>query len=161
MNPLQSFGYEKAVLAVDPTQFDRGFKNGPRNLAQCKTYQIQGRSVLFIVEHNKREIIDKLCRNNHKRRIILRNDNASSHTAKQTNKFLKGKDVELMINPAFALAPCDFVFFALIKNQLRGQRFLSPEEAVEEYEKDVSKHCDVEANRMQSDCNLVHHLVQM
>ncbi|GBP09749.1 hypothetical protein EVAR_81038_1 [Eumeta japonica] len=37
--------YEKVVLAVDPTQFDGGSKNGPYHLVQCHAYQIQGRSV--------------------------------------------------------------------------------------------------------------------
>ncbi|GBO99583.1 hypothetical protein EVAR_729_1 [Eumeta japonica] len=42
------------------------------------------------------EVIDELRKNNSKRRIILYHDNASSHAAKQTNKFLKEKNVELM-----------------------------------------------------------------
>ncbi|GBP42039.1 hypothetical protein EVAR_95038_1 [Eumeta japonica] len=41
-----------------------------------------------------------------------------------------------MSNPAHSpdLAPSDFFLFAKIKNQLRGQRFSSPEEAAEVYE---------------------------
>ncbi|GBP51179.1 hypothetical protein EVAR_98003_1 [Eumeta japonica] len=35
--------------------------------------------------------------------------------------------------------PCDFFVFTKIMNQLRGQRFSSPEKAVEEYEKYVSE----------------------
>ncbi|GBP32320.1 hypothetical protein EVAR_25574_1 [Eumeta japonica] len=47
------------------------------------------------------EVIDELRKNNRKRHIILHHDNASSHTAKQTNEFLKGKNVKLMSNPAY------------------------------------------------------------
>lgn len=87
------------------------------------------------------EVIDELRKNNRKRRIILHHDNASSHTARQTNDFLKAKNVELMSHPAYSpdLAPCDFYLFPKIKNQLRGKRFSSPDEAVEEYEKHVSE----------------------
>ncbi|GBP49887.1 hypothetical protein EVAR_29500_1 [Eumeta japonica] len=46
------------------------------------------------------EVIDELRKNNLKRRILLNHDNASSHMAKETNKFLKEKNVELMSNPA-------------------------------------------------------------
>ncbi|GBP19424.1 hypothetical protein EVAR_15772_1 [Eumeta japonica] len=51
------------------------------------------------------EIIDELRKNNH--------NNASSHTAKHTNKLLKEKNLELMSNPAYIpdLAPCDFFDF--------------------------------------------------
>lgn len=46
-----------------------------------------------------------------------------------------------MSHPAYSpdLAPCDFYLFPKIKNQLRGKRFSSPDEAVEEYEKHVSE----------------------
>ncbi|CAH1973393.1 unnamed protein product [Acanthoscelides obtectus] len=50
------------------------------------------------------------------KRIILHQDNASSHTAQKT----KHPD----------LSPNDFFTFPKIKNRLRGQRFQSPEEAV-------------------------------
>ncbi|GBP45175.1 Mariner Mos1 transposase [Eumeta japonica] len=51
-------------------------------------------------------------KNNRKRRMILSHDNASSHTAKQTNKFLKEKNVELKKNAVYSpdLGPCDFLF---------------------------------------------------
>ncbi|GBP47612.1 hypothetical protein EVAR_30326_1 [Eumeta japonica] len=79
------------------------------------------------------EVIDKLGKNKHKRRIISHHDNASSHTAKQTNTFLRKKNEELMSNLAYSpdLASSES---QKIKNQLRGQRFSSPEKAVEEYE---------------------------
>ncbi|GBP32348.1 hypothetical protein EVAR_25603_1 [Eumeta japonica] len=48
------------------------------------------------------ETIDELRKNNRKRRIILHHDNASSHTAKQTNKCVNEKNVELMSNPSYS-----------------------------------------------------------
>ncbi|GBP04575.1 Mariner Mos1 transposase [Eumeta japonica] len=82
------------------------------------------------------EVIDDLRKNNRKRPIILHHDNASSHTAKHTNIFLKEKNVELMSELAYSpdLALCDF-FFAKIKNQFRGQQFSPLEEFVKEREK--------------------------
>ncbi|GBP22300.1 hypothetical protein EVAR_22586_1 [Eumeta japonica] len=43
---------EKAVLAMDPTQFDLSSKNGPRHLVQCHAYQIQGKGAKCAVGHN-------------------------------------------------------------------------------------------------------------
>ncbi|GBP67760.1 Mariner Mos1 transposase [Eumeta japonica] len=70
---------------------------------------------------------------------MLHHVNTIFQAAKRTNKFLKEKNVELMSNAAYSpdLPPCDFYLFAKIKNQLRDQRFSSPEEAVKEKEKDV------------------------
>ncbi|GBP08481.1 Mariner Mos1 transposase [Eumeta japonica] len=86
-------------------------------------------------------VIEELRKNNRKRQIILRHDNVSSHTAKQSNKFLKEENLELMSNSAYSsdLAPFDLILFTKIKNQLRGQPLSSPEGAVEEYEKHVSE----------------------
>ncbi|CAH1999396.1 unnamed protein product [Acanthoscelides obtectus] len=58
---------------------------------------------------------------NPERRIILHQDNASSHTAQKTRQYLTE------VNPD--LSPNDFFTFPKIKNRLRGQRFQSPEEA--------------------------------
>ncbi|GBP63520.1 hypothetical protein EVAR_45680_1 [Eumeta japonica] len=53
--------------------------------------------------------------------------------AKQKNK-LKEKNIQFMSNLVYNLdlAPCGFFLLAKIRHQLRGQRFSSPEEAVEE-----------------------------
>ncbi|GBP75108.1 hypothetical protein EVAR_89810_1 [Eumeta japonica] len=69
------------------------------------------------------EGIDELRKINRKRRIILHRD-ASSHMAKETNKFSKEKDVELTINPAYSpdLTSCDFLLFAKIKNHYTRSR---------------------------------------
>ncbi|GBP37488.1 hypothetical protein EVAR_79421_1 [Eumeta japonica] len=46
------------------------------------------------------EVIGEHLKNNRKPCIILHHDNAGSQTSKQTNKFLKEKNVELISNPA-------------------------------------------------------------
>ncbi|CAH2002088.1 unnamed protein product [Acanthoscelides obtectus] len=66
-------------------------------------------------------------------RIILHRDNASSHTAQKTRQYLTEENVELLDHPPYSpdLSPSDFFTFPKIKNSLRGQRFQSPEEAVD------------------------------
>ncbi|CAH1972456.1 unnamed protein product [Acanthoscelides obtectus] len=65
------------------------------------------------------------------RKIILHQDNASSHTAQKTRQYLTEENVELLDHPPYSpdLSPNDFFTFPKIKNRLRGQRFQSPEEA--------------------------------
>ncbi|GBP81394.1 hypothetical protein EVAR_52656_1 [Eumeta japonica] len=76
-------------------------------LENCRTVNSDRYTTICMLE-----VIDelRLFKNNRKRRIILRHDNASSQTAKQTNKFLNKENVELMSNPAYSLhlASCDF-----------------------------------------------------
>ncbi|CAH1985525.1 unnamed protein product [Acanthoscelides obtectus] len=69
---------------------------------------------------------------NPERRIILLQDNASSHTAQKTRWHLTEENVELLDHPSYSpdLSPNDFFTFPKIKNRLRGQRFQSPEKAV-------------------------------
>ncbi|CAH2006145.1 unnamed protein product [Acanthoscelides obtectus] len=64
-----------------------------------------------------------LRRINPERRIILHQDNASSHTAQRTT------------HPD--LSPNDFFTFPKIENTLHGQRFQSPEEAVDAFKNAV------------------------
>ncbi|CAH1997676.1 unnamed protein product [Acanthoscelides obtectus] len=66
-------------------------------------------------------------------RIILHQDNASSHTAQKTRQYLTEENVELLNHPPYSpnLSPNDLFTFPEIKNRLRGQRFRSPEEAVD------------------------------
>ncbi|GBP35578.1 hypothetical protein EVAR_17440_1 [Eumeta japonica] len=54
------------------------------------------------------EVIDELRKNNRKRRITLHHDNASSPTAKHTNKFLKEKKCRTYEQYSLDLAPCNF-----------------------------------------------------
>ncbi|CAH1953833.1 unnamed protein product [Acanthoscelides obtectus] len=72
-------------------------------------------------------------------RIILHQDNASSHTAQKTRQYLTEENVELLDHPPYSpdVSPNDLFTFPKIKNRLRGQRFQSPEEAVDAFENAV------------------------
>ncbi|CAH2014487.1 unnamed protein product [Acanthoscelides obtectus] len=69
------------------------------------------------------KVITELRKINPERRIILHQGSASSHTAQKT------------IHPD--LSPKDLFTFLKIKNRLRGQRFQSPEEAVDAFKNAV------------------------
>lgn len=71
--------------------------------------------------------------------IIFHHDNASSHTSAQTKTFLDAQNIELMGHPPYSpdLAPNDFFLFPHIKKKLRGQRFSTPEEAVDAFKTHV------------------------
>ncbi|CAH1971312.1 unnamed protein product [Acanthoscelides obtectus] len=71
-------------------------------------------------------------------RISIR-DNASSHAAQETRQYLTEENVELLDHPPYSpdLSPNDFFTFPKIKNRLRGQRFQSPEEAVDAFKNAV------------------------
>lgn len=81
------------------------------------------------------EVITELRSGNSTRRVILHQDNASSHTARRTKDFLDQENVELMSHPPYSpdLSPNDFFTFPRIKDLLRGQRFPDPEDAVEAF----------------------------
>lgn len=84
-------------------------------------------------------VFDEIRKNNQKRRIILHHDNASSHTARQTNDYLKEKNIEIMSHCPYSpdLSPNDFFLFPNVKQKMRGQRFSSPQEAVEAFQNHV------------------------
>ncbi|CAH1993525.1 unnamed protein product [Acanthoscelides obtectus] len=83
--------------------------------------------------------VTELRRINTERRIILHQDNASSHTAQKTRQYLTEENVELLDHPSYSpdLSPDDFFTFPKIKNRLRVQRFQSPEEAVDAFKNAV------------------------
>lgn len=85
------------------------------------------------------EVFGEIRKTNGRRRITLHHDNASSHTSAQTKEFLSGQNVELMGHPAYSpdLAPNDYFLFPFVKNKLRGQRFSTPEEAVDAFKTHV------------------------
>ena len=58
----------------------------------------------------------------------------------QTSAYLDGQNIELMGHPPYSpdLAPNDFFLFPYVKNKLRGQRFSTPEEAVDAFKSHVS-----------------------
>ncbi|CAH1987661.1 unnamed protein product [Acanthoscelides obtectus] len=82
------------------------------------------------------KVITELRKINHERRIIL---HASSHTAQKTRQYLTEENVELLDHPPYSpdLSPNDCFTFPKIKNRLRGQRFQSPEEAVDAFKNAV------------------------
>ncbi len=61
---------------------------------------------------------------------ILVDDNASVHTADETEQFLHQVKMEKGPHPAYSpdLAPCDFFLFPTLKRQLRGRRFNTVDE---------------------------------
>ena len=81
------------------------------------------------------QVITVLRETNPHRRIILHHDNASSHSARETIRFLEMQNVELLDHPPYSpdRRPNDFFTFPKIKNVMRGQRFQSPEEAVDAF----------------------------
>lgn len=87
------------------------------------------------------KVIDEIRKNNRKRRIILHHDNASSHTARLTIDYLKEKSVEIMTHCPYSpdLSPNDFFLFPTVKQKMRGQRFSTPQEAVEVFENLISE----------------------
>ncbi|CAH1955245.1 unnamed protein product [Acanthoscelides obtectus] len=70
------------------------------------------------------KVIIELRKINSERRIILHQDNASSHTAQKTRQYLTEENVELLDHPPYSpyLSPNDFFTFPKIKNRLRDQR---------------------------------------
>ncbi|CAH1992737.1 unnamed protein product [Acanthoscelides obtectus] len=71
--------------------------------------------------------------------FILHQDSASSHTAQKTRQYLTEENLELLAHPPYSpdLSPNDFFTLSKIKNRLRGQRFQSPEEAVDAFKNAV------------------------
>jgi [histone H3]-lysine36 N-dimethyltransferase SETMAR len=69
------------------------------------------------------------------RGMLLHHDNVSSHQSIKTREFFELKSIKTLPHPSYSpdLAPCDFFLFPLIKKDMRGTRFSSPEDAVEAY----------------------------
>ncbi|CAH1999878.1 unnamed protein product, partial [Acanthoscelides obtectus] len=88
------------------------------------------------IDLNEQRTLRKI---DHERRIILHQDNASSHTAEKTRQYLTEENVELLNHLPYSpdLSPNDLFTFPKIKNRLRGQRFHSPEEAVDAFKNAV------------------------
>ncbi|CAH2000823.1 unnamed protein product [Acanthoscelides obtectus] len=83
------------------------------------------------------KVITQLRKINPERRIILHQDNASSHTAQKTRQYLTEENAELLDHPPYSsdLSPNNFFTFPKIKNRLRGQRFQSPDLPANEWNK--------------------------
>ncbi|CAH2000879.1 unnamed protein product [Acanthoscelides obtectus] len=69
------------------------------------------------------KVITELRKINPERRIILHQDNASSHTAQKTRQYLTKENVEFLDRPPYSpdLCPNDFFTFPKIKNRLREE----------------------------------------
>ncbi|KAG4070573.1 hypothetical protein HA402_011960, partial [Bradysia odoriphaga] len=87
------------------------------------------------------QVFVEIRKTNRRRRITLHHDNASSHASAQTSEFLSTNKIELMGHPPYSpdLAPNDFFLFLTIKKKLRGQRFATPEDAVDAFKTHVLK----------------------
>lgn len=85
------------------------------------------------------EVFGEIRKTSRRRRIILHHDNASTHTSAQTSEYLASENIELMGHPPYSpdLAPNDFFLFPNIKKKMRGQRFSTPQEAVEAFKTHV------------------------
>lgn len=73
-------------------------------------------------------VFEKIRQNRLRSRIILYQDNASSHNAEETTQFLVTAHVQLMTHPpySFDLVLCDFFLFPYIKDKMRGSKFNTP-----------------------------------
>ena len=78
-------------------------------------------------------VFPEIRKTNHRRRIIVHHDNASSHTLAQTTAFLSTQNIDLMSHPPYSphLTLNDLFLFPYVKNKMRGQRFSTTEEAVD------------------------------
>ena len=65
----------------------------------------------------------------------IRKFNTRFHTMGQTTAFLSTENIDLMNHPPYSadLAPNDFFLFPYVKNKMTGQRFSTPEEAVDAF----------------------------
>ena len=75
------------------------------------------------------------------RRLLLHHDNASVHSAKATVQFLEESRVQTIGHPPYSpdLAPCDFYLFPMVKEKLRGRKFPTPNDAVDEFQRVVEE----------------------
>lgn len=105
-------------------------------LEECKTVNSEWYTTICLPD-----VIGKIRKINRRGQIILHHDNADSHTTTRIMEFLTPQNVELMDHPPNSpdLAPNDFYLFPYVRNKLRGQRFSTPEEAVETFKTHVSE----------------------
>ncbi|CAH1966070.1 unnamed protein product [Acanthoscelides obtectus] len=92
------------------------------------------------------KVITELRKIKPKRRIILHQCNASSHTDQKTRQYLTEENVEILDHPSYSpdLSPKDFFIFPKTKNRLCGQRFQSPKKSVDAFKSAV---LDLPANK--------------
>ena len=80
-------------------------------------------------------VFQEIRKTNRRRQHSLDHDNASSHTSAQTTAFLSTQNIDLMSHPPYSpdLSPNDNFLFPYVKIKRRGQRFTTPEEAVDAF----------------------------
>ena len=71
-----------------------------------------------------------------RRQITFHHENTSSPTSAQTTAFLSTQNINLMSHPP-DLAPYEIFLFPYVKNKTRGQRFSTPEEAIDAFRMQV------------------------
>ena len=103
-------------------------KTGP--LEQRRTVNSEWYTTIYLPV-----VFQKIRKPNRRRRITFHQDNASSHTSIQTTAFLSTQNIDLMTHPPYSpdLAPNYFFLFPYVKNKMKGQRFSTPEEAVDAF----------------------------
>ncbi|CAH1985567.1 unnamed protein product [Acanthoscelides obtectus] len=111
----------------------------PENKRQSTVWVFQDEETTRKVIRSRSVSKKRLRKIKPERRIILHQDNASSHTAQRTRQYLTEENMKLLDHPPYSpdLSPTDFFTFPKIKNRLRGKRFQSPEEAVDAFKNAV------------------------
>ncbi|CAH1964776.1 unnamed protein product [Acanthoscelides obtectus] len=129
-----------------------------RQSAPTKVIRSRRVSKKMVATFVSKAIITELRKINPERRIILHQDNASSHTVQKTRQYLTKENVELLDHPPYSpdLSPNDFFTFQKIKNRLRRQRFQSPEEAVDAFKNAVLDLPANEWNKCFENCQHLH-----
>lgn len=86
------------------------------------------------------KVFAEMRKTNRNRSIILHHNNESAHISARTTDFSKANNVLVMSHCPYSpdLSPCDFFLFPVVKNQMSGQRFSSPQTAVQAYERVIS-----------------------
>lgn len=118
-----------------PTKVRRGRNSGKKMVASffgrtghiatippedCRTVNAEWYSTICLPT-----VFQKVREKRPRERIILHQDNASSHNTSQTSEFLVASRTELITHPPYSpdLAPCDFFLFSYIKDKMRGLKF--------------------------------------
>ena len=80
-------------------------------------------------------VFQKIRKTNRRTWITLHYDNVSSHTLAQTTTFMSTQNIDLMSHAPYSpdLAPNGFFLFPYVNNKMKGQRFSTPEEAVDAF----------------------------
>ena len=72
--------------------------------------------------------------------LKLHHDNAPVHSSALITGFLKTRKVDLLPHPPYSpdLAPCDFWLFPKLKQKLKGKRYTSTNELIQDWETNLN-----------------------